>query len=207
MAFLTPEDRVYRITDFQVMAAQQVINVYWYLLNDPATPPSLPDVLAAFNTQVAGLLDNEQVSTLSHESVLVELMIMDTDVTFYEAAGTGAGANVAAPHPGFVAVGVELRVSSRVTRPGGKRIAGLAEEDTEDDNLTGTALGNWIVATAGMGDDLLTSVGDNPFPVVIRRTSTTLGVTIDLPMNEWEWQPVTGLALSTTVRSQVSRRK
>ena len=207
MPLISEEDILYRVIDHQVMFSQPVLNIYWYCLTAPSIEPSLADIAGAFNTQVAGLLDNEQSNQLDHDIVSVERFNIG-DIPFYsEFGGTGFASNVADPAPTFQSVGVRLVVGSRQTRPGSKRISGLVEEDTEGDFLSSAAVGTWVVATAGMDDELAITIGDNPFPVVVRKTQTENGVVIQLPLSQWIWQPVTGVQVLTPVRSQVSRRR
>jgi len=67
-------------------------------------------------------------------------------------------------------------------------------------------LAAWQVATAGLDDTLVTAVGDNVVPVVVRNTVTVDGVTTMLPENEWHYQVTTLREVMPSIRSQVSRR-
>jgi len=206
MPQLSSDDILYRVVDQQSMGGKPVINIYWYCLQNPIIEPSLGDIGAAFNAQVAGLLDNEQSDQLTHATVLIERFALGDTEEFFLISGTGAAANNAVPCSRFNAVGVVLNVGTRETRPGSKRIAGLVEEDTDGEQLGVTAQASWLTATAGMADELAITIGDNPFPVVVRNTETVDGVTTPLNLGDWQWQRVTGRTLLVNVRSQVSRR-
>jgi hypothetical protein len=206
MPLFVAGDALYRVTDVQTFGGQQVRNVYWYADTPVIVEPPLADIAAAFVTQIVSLIDNLQVSGIVHNSVFVEKFLVTGPTTFGTFASTGAGAVATETLPAFNAVGVRFTVTTRETRPGFKRIAGVPEADSAGTLLTAGALAAWQTATAGMDDTLVTATGDNLIPVVVRRTETVDGVTVLLPESEWRFQITTLREVMQSVRSQTSRR-
>lgn len=206
MPLFVPGTALYRITDNQTFGTQIVQNIYWYADDPVIVEPALADIAAAFVTQIVSLIDNLQATGLVHQNVFVEKFLSTGPTTFGTFASTGAGAIATDNLPPFNAVGVRLTVTTRETRPGFKRIAGLVEADTTGGALTAPALAAWQTATAGMDDTLVVAGGDDLVPVIVRNTVTVDGVTTQLPFDEWRYQVTTLREVMPSVRSQTSRR-
>lgn len=117
-----------------------------------------------------------------------------------ERQGTRAAPPQAELTPSFAAVGVRLTVGTRTTRPGQKRLAGLAEED-----LFGQAVHSGILSlvnawAAVVTEDMILGAPSALVtlrPVVVRRDVTGTPVA---------HQPVTGYLVNPFVTTQVSRK-
>lgn len=119
-------------------------------------------------------------------------------------SGEQQGTRTAPANPDFLpifnAVGVRLTVSTRVTRPGQKRIWGLTESDN-DSNIVGTdflALVDTLMAQMDGPLTLLSpALGMDLSPQVFRKDATGAVVAN---------QPVNGHVTNRIITSQVSRR-
>lgn len=111
--------------------------------------------------------------------------------------GSGGGAESL---PSFTAIGMRLNVGSRLTRPGQKRLWGLAEIDQNANQLQASAYGAADALGMTMRGTLTLGAPAALVDVfhVIRKTAPLDHVSVV--------QPITTTSVSRTVRSQVSRR-
>lgn len=134
---------VVRITDKQTFDAQQVLNVYYY--NIDSTPGSTPDEIAqAWWEKMNASIRAVQTSGVVHNEVLIENLDGTLDFGRYvPATGSNAGTCIETqPLSAFAAYGITLTVSTRLVRPGSKRIVGIPEAYNGDYGvLTGAAVG------------------------------------------------------------------
>lgn len=151
---------VIRITAFQRQAQQQVLNVYYYDYQGELSPTILEDLFDDFVVTVINPVRNIQSQQLTYEEV--EIVDMSNPLGPYarfplNLAGTLSGD----PLPTFAAWSFKALVATRATRPGGKRIGGVAESSTTDGitpipafmaviELARQALGNSLEAPAGV---------------------------------------------------------
>lgn len=116
---------IMRIIDEQQIQSQKVQNVYYYSVGTVAGAPTLQDISDEFETQVINVLDDVQSDTLEHVTVFVDNL--NSTVEFEEFAINSFGAQVSEPLPSFAAMTVRLNRTTKLTRNGSKRIAGITE--------------------------------------------------------------------------------
>jgi hypothetical protein len=117
-----------------------------------------------------------------------------------EQAGTRSPGSAAGALPPYCAVAIQLAVSTRVTRPGQKRLGGLVESDQNDGYLDGpvyAAAVAWsaeMISTQTLGIPALLATTT---PIVCRKDATGV-VTAH--------QPITSALVSPIVSTQNSRK-
>jgi hypothetical protein len=185
-------------------------NVFFY--HNEAGDGDASDLLASFEVQVINIIDNIQSLDFEWRTAVARCLSNLTDDA--ELDITLAGAVAVESFPNTVAANFTLRPSSRLVRPGSKRIAGIPEDagNHNEWNDAGwladaanvvTALGATINGTGGLGADY--------DPVIVKRIPyTTSGGNpgYRLPENNSEANvvPVAGVFLSLVPSHQISRR-
>lgn len=163
---------ILRINGCQSMFGQQICNTFYYVVGLWTGNSSLSDVANAFTTEVIVPLKTVQSSSLTWDTIQIDNIT--NGVEFYERAidiqGDGQGSPAL---PSYVALTAKLGRSSKITRNGSKRIAGLKEDDVS---------GNDVVLSQGEIDNIIGALevsladGDPPAnyemsPVIVGRNS------------------------------------
>ncbi len=133
---------VIRFVDRQVYLLQQVLNVYYYLVDPPGGTVNfnLEDLIADFVTRVISNVLPLQNDQLTH--VQVEALNMFNQAENATEVINMAGArstSVFQPLPSFMAINFQLVRDTVATRNGSKRIAGLEEDQVNGNSYTGDA--------------------------------------------------------------------
>jgi len=118
--------RIYRATWKQEMLGQQVLNVQYYRCEEADVTATMEDAGDA----MGGLWLTQLAPYLSNTLLLKETLFEDAinDVNFVLTAETATGADDAtSPLPAFMAWHVQQVRTTKTTRHGGKRIAGVTE--------------------------------------------------------------------------------
>jgi len=206
MAFA--DNDIFRITLRYRVLGQVCMNVYDYKIHDVLDPPV--DALNAaedFWEQKKTLLRALAPNAATFRFVDINVKNMTNPEGDYgtwaipsgEVAGTRSVSTDAMPP--FNAVGIQMTVGTRVTRPGQKRIAGMHEGDQAEGVLTSSITTPAIALAEEFATDLHTRDVleiDYATPVIVHLDEST-----ELPTAS---QPVTGYLLNTNVDSQVSRK-
>lgn len=196
------DNDIVQINDVQVVSQQNVLNTFYYMIQVVTAGIILVDLLLEFRDQVTSAIRGIQNPNLEH----VELNILNlTDGVNRDTLALGnfgsdsTGGTVSSS---YVAAGWKLAVGSLLTRPGGKRFAGIGEArilGNEYDPDGGSASD----VSAILDEDLLVfgAVAGEAImvPVIVGRD--VLGA-LDLT----RVAPITQAVQQLTMRSQVSRR-
>lgn len=190
-----------RFTIEQTMLNQRLLNVFYYQVMEWTGNANYEDVVSDFLNNVVGSLIKVQHEFLTHTGLRIENLTngLDDISIGYNIPGTY---NETPVMPSFVAYSLKLNVSTKTTRPGGKRIAGVAEGLVANNVQT---LSPGQVADLEFACETALSIdepnlGDGQLrPVIVGRTP--LGV-IDLTRT----QPVSNAVVNDVISSQVSRK-
>lgn len=189
------------ITDHQTLFEQDLVNVYFYQVVELLGTVTELEVANAFAVEVIPNIQNVQTTDLRHVRLSVDNI---TDKVGFAENPTGADGFVLPPTlPSYVAASYRLNRATKVTRPGYKRIAGIAElavidnaYDLTDPNvpILEVQLEISISATVDVLNEAILH------PVIVGRTPVTGG--FDLT----RISQVTTCAAQENISTQVSRK-
>lgn len=200
------------ITLTQSLASQKCVNVWFFRGSNALTPfPPLASVGLAFQSSYLPFINNVQSIDVLNQYLTVSLFNLTGEQFILPLTGGGArGTSPADTLPSFCAVGYTFGAETNITRPGGKRIAGLLESDQTDGML---ALGGFTSTCQNLADkmnDPLTVLGETLWPVIVKRVRSGSSPNYEyrLPNNlaESNYNDILICDLNPSVRSQVSRR-
>ena len=173
-------DDILRIVHRQSYLGESVFNVFFYQIFQQdnavwAYQDLLVEYDAFYQATVLQALSN-QFSVVSYE-----LDNLTDEVGFDILGSASVGIRPGLPTPSFNAIAVQLNRTSKITRNGSKRFAGLVEEDTDGNNLTmAQAFQDTIETFCGvvMHFPTLGGQAENVFlnQVIIGRTKNALGI-------------------------------
>lgn len=178
-------------------------NVFWYFTTGPQKDAQ--DVLDAFVLKVE--IPWEAIASVNWDGTLVEVDEVTSVSNFVEEGVAIDGIVGGESLPGFNAFSITLSRSTKETRSGRKRIAGVAESQQSSGNL----LVGIITDLDDLKDafvDNLTVDGSSVGPVIIRKTFVdppTVPPTLEEP-SEWIYNPINGGVSSPAVTTQNSRK-
>lgn len=167
---MNPND-ILEIKLCQEMLGQEVCVVFGLRVDVTAGGISLEDLLeeisidlgALMNAFQSGFVSNKEVRGLNLTTGLLEAVVP------WPGSGTVGGQVL----PSFVAASIKLNRTTRITRPGGKRLAGIAEEMQDQGILNLDAFNKMQDVADWFGDshDYLTPLGGTATvtPVIIGR--------------------------------------
>lgn len=192
-----------RFTVTADLGDQDVKNVYHYYANVEISQGDLRPMVTEFNqTVLAPMLERQHVG---YELRFVKLEEL-TGVRFVDVAQTATGDAITERLATFSTVRVKFPRTSKETRSGYKRIAGLIDADVNGDFLDANAQEAWLEAVQGMGENLtVESTGQDMAPVILGIRYDTDGQ--PLPVSEWEWQYITDVFVEDLIGTQVSRTR
>lgn len=125
---------VIRIRGCQELVGQSLCNIFYYLVAVWTGNASLEDVLIRFTSDVAEEIASVQTDDLEWVGIFIDNM-NDPD-EFSENGVSFFGQAVAESMPQYVAAGVQLVRTTKATRHGAKRIAGIGEDQWLDGAFT-----------------------------------------------------------------------
>ena len=193
---------IIRVTVKGLLLAQEIRNVYFYIVDEIESGVTILDFLEDLASQVIDLSLDLSVADMAYSSIVGENLTDEIGFDEFPYVKTGADPTGGTAMPSFNAVGFRMNVGTRITRPGAKRIAGTGEGRVTDNTYVplGTAAQNFADAIAEpalvVTPGLLTAT---LLPVIIGRT--ILGA-LDLS----KVNPVTSGQFSTLMTSQNSRK-
>lgn len=207
---------VYEVIDVQTLQDQEILNVYFYRQEGAFVPLSgtIAQALAdEFVETVLPDLANPQTVELLHTEVRVRNLFDPIDQGTAVAGVNGGRADSPDFLPSFNAWGFTLNHDNASVRPGGKRIAGVAEATQDDGIPNGTGVSSLNVAAAAMAAPItggLIITDDIMFPVVVQRVREGApgSYTYRLPENSGElvFGQVIEALVKLFVTSQISRK-
>lgn len=163
---------IIRVTDFQTFLGQTIINTYFYRY----IPGDDPDVdysglSAKFNAFATVIANNIQSNLLTHTQYRIENLTNGIDLVEVPASVVGAGTGDALPS--YAAFSFRLNRTTKLTRHGQKRIAGLTEAMIIGNEVTAGMVTPLNGVADAMATPLVELVGPEPDytyePVIIGR--------------------------------------
>lgn len=165
---------IIRITDIQTLFGQEVLNVYFYQVNN--VTPLIGDYLAVFgewfHDTILTPLIALQTSDLVHTSLFLENISNGVDIESFTTDFPVPGASATSDTmPPFVSWGFQLLREERNTRNGYKRFAGVPEIYVTDGVASGA--GGLITAVEDvLGEDVVVGIATVAAPVILKRPFT-----------------------------------
>lgn len=190
-----------RIQDCQTLFDQSLCNIFYYIVKVWTGNADMADILDAFEADMINVIKDLQTPSIVHDHLRGD--DLTDEVTFFEQDPNIAGIYaVGDTLPTLVAAAFRLNRTTKITRPGQKRIAGLSENLMELNKFLTTTAG-FPAAEVAMAADLVVntpSAGDGVLsPVIIGRN---LDGTLDLS----RYSEVSSASAVPNVSSQVSRK-
>lgn len=163
---------ILQIIDVQTFLSSRVLNVYFYRVETLGASVDYQNLSDAFQLQVRDIVRNIQVSSLTHDSVIIKNLSNGVDI--FEEADQVAGDTVVTGDPlaSFYALGYRLVRSTAATRHGAKRIAGIPEGAVTGNSITAISTQNTAIEAALGGVVEVDAGGDFDFvlqPVIVGR--------------------------------------
>lgn len=117
---------VIQIVDRQLLQAQRMLNVYFYSVGAVVGDPSLQAVSDQFVTDVVTPVKALQHSSLTHDGIQIDNLSSAVEFGLFPITEVGGLAGNVMPV--FTAIAVKLLRTTKITRNGSKRFAGINEE-------------------------------------------------------------------------------
>ena len=186
---------------------QPIYNVYWWYTTVPVDSTDLGLIATDWNANYRDDVRAIQSSAIKH---------VNLKLTSFEADGPGVqglftqgnvpGTKAGEAQPIFNSFGVKYFGATRETRPGFKRIAGPVETDSAGSDLGGPTIAAVGTAMSFYSADWIIATVPDLVPVIVKRTVTVNGTKVNLTPENWVYNPIVSMGVSTKVRSQVSRQ-
>ncbi len=187
---------LYKIILEQSYSAQTVLNTFWYL-NSLGSDDEQDKAAQAFDEDVLAVLAAVQHTTLVYNSIRAINVTGDL-ADFVLTPTTSSGSNAGTAVNTFTAAGIRLNRTTKETRNGQKRFAGMVEEEMSNQSWTAAYITTLeTLATALVAD--ISTVGGIFEAVIARQDLVT-------PTN-WFANPVASATVNDFVTSQVSRKR
>lgn len=154
---------IYRCKLYANLYNRQLLNVFWY---EGAAGGVATDVANAFIADVLPDIRNVQTDDVVYDRIVVEELNDVAD--FAEVSIVSSGAIVGTALPAFIALGFRLNRTTRLTRHGQKRFAGIAESDIENESVVGTTNTNIPALETALAQVISLAGGDYQ-PVIMER--------------------------------------
>lgn len=178
-------------------------NVFWYFTTGPVK--AAEDVATAFIAEVSA--NWKALVSLNWEGTLLDVDEVTSDSNFSSEAIAFLGEQIGESLPGYDAFSIELSRSTKETRSGRKRLAGVPESAQSSGNLVASAITELTAVKDDFVTDLIVDAGSVP-PVIVRKTFVeppTVPPTLN-PPEDWIYNPLAGGVASTKVTTQNSRK-
>lgn len=192
---------VIRIQTCQELFSQRLCNIFYYIVAAWTGNATITDLLTPFGSTVVLPMLTMQTDDLTHVQYRADNITNGLDFAELDlsAVGTYPGSETQAP---FIAAGFTLTRTTKLTRPGAKRVAGISEAICNDGVIDPLAA-LFIPVIAGFSAPLVINtpnVGDGLLsPVIVGRDS--LGAYDLTRLN-----PITGAVVNSNVTSQNTRK-
>lgn len=209
-------DDLYELTDHQVLAGQEVDNVYFYRTGAAflTTFPTNAQVLAEnWASQILPDIAAVQVDNVAHRSVQVRNLYDPADSYTHDVSVIGA--NTSSDYlTTFDAIGFKLAPDTAAVKAGAKRIAGVMETAQTDGVIT---VGSYLTQLATTSDAMTRAVqvgtlilSDVFFPAIVKRERTGVSGAYEYALptvrGEGVWANVLSALFDVLITSQVSRK-
>lgn len=194
-------DHIIQIRDCQSLFGDQLCNIFYYVVKIWTGNATMRNILEAFEAQVITPVSGMQTASLLHNALRGDDL---TDgITFFETDPNIAGSfAVGDTLPSLVALAMRLNRTTKITRPGQKRFAGLSEAVVEINKFI-TTTAELIAAQAAVASDLVVNA---PFPDDGLLTPIIVGRDILGHLDLNRFVEVSSVSLVEPVSSQVSRK-
>lgn len=193
---------VIRFTVTQKLFGERVQNIFYYRMATVEGTSNLRDITEAFISDILNTWRELVTPDLLFENVLAENLTNGLD--FHEEPLVFVGLLTGTAAPSATAASVKLNVSTRETRPGGKRVSGIRADQIDDNDFNPNTVdwGVWLMdlqlqisfTDGGTGDTVIA------FHYVVGRDPVT-----GLP-DLSRIQPVANASLRSTITTQTTRR-
>lgn len=192
-----PTDGLVEITLQQRLFGQELVNVFYYWDSTNASIANMPGIAAAFDAVMMSDLAIVTNVALKFENIKVrDVFGINPDVNAVPSQADGDLLGEALPS--FLAARLDLEPSTKETRRGYKRFAGLEETQQSDGELTVAAIIAWSAIVTALQTSLI--VGPSTYQPVIRGLATLANPTRNVV------NPVALVTLSNLITSQTSRK-
>lgn len=195
---------------FQRMNNQEILNVFTMQMLDPLTSDTSNYYAYArgFYFKWVNLIRSVQSTILTHvRTEMNELTGIEQGI--YAAETPVAGTKVSPPLPIFNAASIQFVRSSRLTRHGWKRIAGLCEADTDGDNLASaliTLINTALSGTMQPGGSVFTQIDENDDTIgEFMLRPVIIGDPVE-PSTLYRINPVTSTVVKPLITTQNTRK-
>jgi len=195
---------LFKITEFQTYIGQPCINTFWYRTAN-ANVVVASAISAAFQTAVS--VARRAISNTFWSSDSLEVEQVNSLSNFGEFTSYGAGTYTTGSTEAvaqFIAAPLRLLRTTKETRSGWKRLAGLSEGQLAGETLT-VAMLALMQTYADLLEAPLSAGGETHFPVIVRIVKT--GVPPE-PVDPtlWIYNPVSAVVPVDRVTTQNSRK-
>lgn len=212
MPVVPSNSKVYRVEVLGTIHGQEM-DMTWAYLSTSGTPPTAADVAAHVKVDIV-----DEIAALQHDQchwAQINVHVNNEPAEYAELAIDVTGAvesNITNPStgaglaPDFFAVGVRLQRSSLDMGHGSKRFGGLIKANFDGDNLTSTALAEWVAA---MGEiELVPGITTGAATLIILRDGPTKNdLTVDPnDYTTWKFTAVSALITKQQLTTQNSRK-
>lgn len=193
MAIIT--SGLYKVTFKQLYISQRIINTFWY--ESTLGLDDLQDVCStAFDTDILPAMKLVQSSSLAYSEIIVDNVTGDLAPVSLTPT-TSAGTTLGTPQQSYVAAGFKRVRTTKDTRNGSMRIAGLTEDDTTGNGFE-AAYKALLETFADVLEAQISDVGGIFDPVIVK--SRPLGT------EPWVTNAISSVAVKGQPTSQVSRK-
>lgn len=170
----------YRITDAQVYLSQGCLNVYHYK-QIAGTAGSASDLLTPFIEFIIPDILALQMAQLTHVAfTCVNLDDLDDYAIVTPAPALAGTLSAGDPEPSYIALEFQFIRSTRASRHGWKRIAGVSENGVSGNDITGTYPTAVNTAATAMFSNVI-GAGGTYTPVIVRRNIVP-ALSVDFPV-------------------------
>ena len=116
---------ILQITDRQTLFGKPVVNVYFYEIVNPASSLTYSQIMIKFDNEIILPMTAIQSTALVHVELEIENLTNGLDFAFQPVNRSGAVTDdISTPNMAF---SFKLNRTNKITRSGGKRIGGVAD--------------------------------------------------------------------------------
>jgi hypothetical protein len=196
---------VFEIRDIQVYVQQTVINVYHFLQDGGAFADAALNVANQWASDV--LLDILAIQNTGLEHVRLEVEQLGSLTNYAELALTGQnGTESGGFMPPFVSAPFTYLRSTKETRNGSKRFAGMTDENVTADGFIPTYQNELDALATVLGADLVTGAFTHHPVILGKRYDKTVDPPELLPVAQWVINPISGVQAGTNPTTQNTRK-
>ena len=143
---------IFRITDCQTLLGQNVCNILYYTVAVWTGNVTLDDVIDEFINEFVAGVRGQQHPDLVHTEIRVENITSGLEFLNRSISTPGTNPTATEVAPSFTAFSLTKNPSTRVTRPGGMRLAGVWEGAMDGNQSTLSAAEKAEITDAMVAD-------------------------------------------------------